>query len=124
MEQQVCHCCGQSVKYPEVLIDEGDRFINYKGVSSRLTSHEFTIAILLLRRPNFTFSKDKIFDEIYGLLPFCDWPDIKIVDVWICKIRKKLSGTGLIVKSHWGNGYSIILEPIPDNVNVSKQEAA
>jgi two-component system, cell cycle response regulator CtrA len=34
-------------------------------------------------------------------------PEIKIVDVFICKIRKKLKPFGLEITTHWGAGYSL-----------------
>lgn len=122
--RQVCHCCNQSVDNPRVLIDEGGRLINYKGVSAELTGKEFTIVIFLLKRPNYVFLKEIIYDHLYNLLPFCDWPEIKVIDTLICKIRKKLKNTGLVVKSHWGNGYSICVEPMFDIENNTKQKAA
>ncbi len=34
-------------------------------------------------------------------------PEIKIIDVFVCKIRKKLNPFGLEIKTHWGAGYSL-----------------
>ena len=36
-----------------------------------------------------------------------DQPNIKIIDVWICRIRKTIEPLNLTVKTHWGRGYSL-----------------
>jgi two-component system cell cycle response regulator CtrA len=36
-----------------------------------------------------------------------DAPDIKIVDVWICKMRRKLRPFGIEIKTCWGAGYEM-----------------
>ena len=36
-----------------------------------------------------------------------DPPDIKIIDVWICKMRHKLKPFGIEIKTVWGCGYAI-----------------
>lgn len=36
-----------------------------------------------------------------------DEPEAKIIDVWVCKIRKKISGTAIEVKTQWGSGYYV-----------------
>lgn len=39
-----------------------------------------------------------------------DEPDQKIVDVFICKLRKKLKRFGLAVETQWGRGYYFTAE--------------
>jgi len=36
-----------------------------------------------------------------------DEVDVKIIDVFICKMRKKLKPFGIEIKTHWGDGYEI-----------------
>jgi DNA-binding response OmpR family regulator len=33
--------------------------------------------------------------------------DIKLVDVIVCKVRRKLAGHGMEIVTHWGRGYSL-----------------
>lgn len=33
--------------------------------------------------------------------------EIKIIDVWVCKIRRKLTPFGIEIKTLWGHGYMI-----------------
>ena len=51
-------------------------------------------------------SKRQIMDVIYLGRPG-DAPNVKIVDVYICKLRKKLKGRGVEIVTHWGAGYGI-----------------
>jgi two-component system, cell cycle response regulator CtrA len=34
-------------------------------------------------------------------------PDVKIIDVWICKMRRKLQPFGIEIKTCWGVGYEM-----------------
>lgn len=34
-------------------------------------------------------------------------PDPKIIDVWLCKLRKKLAPHGVHIETHWGIGWSL-----------------
>ncbi len=36
-----------------------------------------------------------------------DWPEPKIVDIFICKLRAKLKRYGIRFETHWGTGYSL-----------------
>lgn len=46
---------------------------------------------------------------VYGARPDCDQPATKILDVQVCKTRKALSGHGIKIKTHWGEGWSMSL---------------
>jgi DNA-binding response OmpR family regulator len=50
-------------------------------------------------------SKDTIFDVVYGSLPENSQPGIKIVEVHIVKIRRKLLGKGWSIRNRSGVGY-------------------
>jgi two-component system cell cycle response regulator CtrA len=34
-------------------------------------------------------------------------PDPKIIDVWLCKLRRKLARQGIEIVTHWGVGWSL-----------------
>jgi DNA-binding response OmpR family regulator len=52
-----------------------------------------------------TFTKDDLMNALYFDRP--DEPEPKIVDVFICKLRKKLIGTGWEIKTTFGTGYRL-----------------
>lgn len=52
-----------------------------------------------------THTKDALLTLIYEGSP--DEPEIKILDVFVCKIRRKLRGSGVEIKTIWGTGYCV-----------------
>jgi two-component system cell cycle response regulator CtrA len=77
-------------------------FANGKPVT--LTKKEYQIAEILALRKGVVLSKEAILDHLYGGL---DEPNPKIIDVFICKIRKKLKQLGVndFIETNWGRGY-------------------
>jgi DNA-binding response OmpR family regulator len=50
-------------------------------------------------------NQEAIYTAVYGSRPESQQPDIKIIDVYICKIRKKLAAKGYALKNNFGVGY-------------------
>jgi two-component system cell cycle response regulator CtrA len=78
-----------------------------KGKAVTLTKKEYQIAEILALRKGAVLSKEAILDHLYGGL---DEPNPKIIDVFICKIRKKLQSMGVddFIETNWGRGYMVI----------------
>jgi two-component system cell cycle response regulator CtrA len=76
------------------------------GVSLSLTGKEFALLQLLMLRKNMVMTKDAILNQLYGGM---DEPELKIIDVFVCKIRKKLAAVGLgdFIGTVWGRGYTV-----------------
>ncbi|WP_448031522.1 helix-turn-helix domain-containing protein [Bradyrhizobium liaoningense] len=72
-----------------------------------LTAHEAVLFGLLLRRDLVT--KEMAMVGLYGDRPDLD-PEIKIVDVYVCKARKKLKRFGVEIETVWGRGYRLSAE--------------
>lgn len=85
-------------------VDQHDVIAN--GVRVHFTAKEFAILQLLVLRRNMILTKEAILGQLYGGM---DEPEIKIVDVFICKIRSKLSRAGLpnVIVTAWGRGYTV-----------------
>jgi two-component system cell cycle response regulator CtrA len=71
-----------------------------------LTGKEFAILQLLMLRKNMVMTKEAILAQLYGGM---DEPELKIIDVFVCKIRKKLAKAGLadFIGTVWGRGYVV-----------------
>ncbi|WP_415427451.1 response regulator transcription factor [Acetobacter okinawensis] len=69
-----------------------------------LTGKEFAILELLVLRKGIAQTKETFLNHLYGGR---DEPDIKIIDVFICKLRKKLQTVGAedLISTVWGRGY-------------------
>jgi len=72
-----------------------------------LTKKEYQIVEILALRKGCVLSKEAILDHLYGGL---DEPNPKIIDVFICKIRKKLMALGAddLIETNWGRGYMVV----------------
>ena len=83
-----------------------------------LTARECAFIEVLARRPEAIATKEFVYDRIYALMT--DKPEIKIVGIFLCNIRKKIaqaSGGRNFIKTHWGVGYR--LEECPEPVTFS-----
>jgi len=73
-----------------------------------LTAHESRVFLALLKRD--VCSKEQLMNAAYDLLYDGDLPGIKIIDVFICKIRKKLKPHGIAINTVWGQGFYLTAE--------------
>lgn len=71
-----------------------------------LTGKEYAILELLVLRKGMVLTKDAFLNHLYGGM---DEPEMKIIDVFICKLRKKLqaAGAGNLITTVWGRGYML-----------------
>ena len=75
------------------------------GADVHLTGKEYQILELLILRKDATQTKEMILNHLYG---GTDEPDLKIIDVFICKLRKKLAAVSPgrnYIETVWGRGY-------------------
>ena len=80
------------------------------GDTLHLTGKEYGILELLALRKGTTLTKEQFLNHLYGGM---DEPELKIIDVFICKLRKKLSqatGGENYIETVWGRGY-VLKEP-------------
>lgn len=70
----------------------------------KLTPSEAILLSLLLTRGE--CSKAELLFAYRAEFPDRD-PDPKIIDVMICKLRRKVAGVGITITTIWGKGYSI-----------------
>jgi len=88
------------------------------GARVHLTGKEYQVLELLSLRKGSTLTKEMFLNNLYGGM---DEPEIKIIDVFICKLRKKLanaSGGKDYIETVWGRGY-VLREPSQDEARIS-----
>ncbi|HSF94151.1 MAG TPA: response regulator transcription factor [Thermohalobaculum sp.] len=82
------------------------------GHPVHLTGKEYQMLELLSLRKGSTLTKEMFLNHLYGGM---DEPEVKIIDVFICKLRKKLAlateGANYI-ETVWGRGY-VLRDPVP-----------
>ena len=79
--------------------------VEVDGKSVHLTGKEYQMLELLSLRKGTTLTKEMFLNHLYGGM---DEPELKIIDVFICKLRKKLSeatGGENYIETVWGRGY-------------------
>ncbi len=76
-----------------------------------LTGKEYGILELLSLRKGTTLTKEMFLNHLYGGI---DEPELKIIDVFVCKLRKKLSAAAgeNYIETVWGRGY-VLRDPQP-----------
>jgi len=95
----------------DLIVDLEARKVELYGQKLHLTGKEYQMLELLALRKDSTLTKEMFLNHLYGDL---DEPDAKIIDVFICKIRKKLinaSGGRDYIETVWGRGYTL-REPV------------
>jgi two-component system, cell cycle response regulator CtrA len=99
---------AQSIVQTEDLIVNVDaKTVHIKQVRVNLTGKEYQMLELLSLRKGTTITKEMFLSQLYGGM---DEPEIKIIDVFMCKIRKKLaiaSGGKDYIETVWGRGYML-----------------
>lgn len=84
--------------------------VDVGGAAVHLTGKEYQMLELLSLRKGTTLTKEMFLNHLYGGM---DEPELKIIDVFICKLRKKLAqanGGESHIETVWGRGY-VLREP-------------
>ncbi|MBU8542280.1 MULTISPECIES: response regulator transcription factor CtrA [Roseomonadaceae] len=87
----------------------GSREVLVDGHAVHLTGKEYAVLELLTLRKGVVLTKEAFLNHLYGGM---DEPEVKIIDVFICKLRKKLANAGAaeLIGTVWGRGY-VLREP-------------
>ena len=89
----------------KLVINMDARSVEANGRRLHVTGKEYAILELLSLRKGTTLTKEMFLDHLYGGM---DEPELKIIDVFICKLRKKiaaLTGGDHYIETVWGRGY-------------------
>lgn len=92
-------------RFGELEIDEEAYLVLKNGRDAGLVAKEFELLRFLMQNPNKVFSRDQLFDQIWG---FDEYGDISTVTVHIRKIREKIEtdpSKPKFIKTVWGVGY-------------------
>ncbi len=79
--------------------------VEVAGSRVHLTGKEYQMLELLSLRKGTTLTKEMFLNHLYGGM---DEPELKIIDVFICKLRKKLAAATEgehYIETVWGRGY-------------------
>jgi two-component system cell cycle response regulator CtrA len=101
------------IKTGKVAVNLDAKTVSVDGESVHLTGKEYQMLELLSLRKGTTLTKEMFLNHLYGGM---DEPELKIIDVFICKLRKKLAmatGGDSYIETVWGRGY-VLRDPEGD----------
>ena len=101
------------IRTGKVEVNLDAKTVQVRGNTVHLTGKEYQMLELLSLRKGTTLTKEMFLNHLYGGM---DEPELKIIDVFICKLRKKLSeatGDGSHIETVWGRGY-VLRDPEVD----------
>lgn len=88
-----------------LLVDLDNKTVMVNGNQLHLTGKEYQMIELLALRKGTTLTKEMFLNHLYGGM---DEPELKIIDVFICKLRKKIEAVSdgvNYIDTVWGRGY-------------------
>lgn len=93
------------IRTGQVNVNLDAKTVEVAGKTVHLTGKEYQMLELLSLRKGTTLTKEMFLNHLYGGM---DEPELKIIDVFICKLRKKLAeatGGSNYIETVWGRGY-------------------
>jgi len=93
------------IKTGAIAVNLDAKTVDVEGKTVHLTGKEYQMLELLSLRKGTTLTKEMFLNHLYGGM---DEPELKIIDVFICKLRKKLAeatGGQNHIETVWGRGY-------------------
>ncbi|MGB2127780.1 response regulator transcription factor CtrA [Planktomarina sp.] len=103
------------IKTGDIEVNLDGKTVEVRGNTVHLTGKEYQMLELLSLRKVTTLTKEMFLNHLYGGM---DEPELKIIDVFICKLRKKLSeatGRENHIETVWARGY-VLRDPKPEDV--------
>jgi two-component system, cell cycle response regulator CtrA len=101
------------IRTGKLLLNLDTRTAEVDGQPLHLTGKEYGILELLSLRKGTTLTKEMFLNHLYGGM---DEPELKIIDVFVCKLRKKVAtatGGESYIETVWGRGY-VLRDPEAD----------
>ena len=100
-----------TIRTGKLLVNLDSRIVTVGDQPLHLTAKEYGILELLSLRKGTTLTKEMFLNHLYGGM---DEPELKIIDVFVCKLRKKLAqatGGDHYIETVWGRGY-VLRDPV------------
>lgn len=110
------------IKTGKLTVNLDAKTVEVDGNRVHLTGKEYAMLELLSLRKGTTLTKEMFLNHLYGGM---DEPELKIIDVFICKLRKKLAaatGDEHHIETVWGRGY--VLRDSDGEAKTTKEKAA
>jgi two-component system, cell cycle response regulator CtrA len=110
------------IRTGRMTVDLANHTVQIDGKPLHVTAKEYGILELLSLRKGMTLTKETFLDHLYGGI---DEPEQKIIDVFICKLRKKIAAVANAehgIETVWGQGY-VLKDPSHEAAHLAEAEA-
>jgi two-component system cell cycle response regulator CtrA len=111
------------IKTGKLVVNLDTKSVEVDSQRLHLTGKEYGMLELLSLRKGTTLTKEMFLNHLYGGM---DEPELKIIDVFICKLRKKLAaatGGENYIETVWGRGY-VLRDPVAAPEQVQQKRVA
>jgi two-component system cell cycle response regulator CtrA len=111
------------IRTGKLIVNLNARTVEVNGKPLHLTGKEYGILELLSLRKGTTLTKEMFLNHLYGGM---DEPELKIIDVFVCKLRKKLAtatGGENYIETVWGRGY-VLRDPASEDKESAAKKTA
>lgn len=101
-----------TIRTGKLVVNLDTRVVSVDDQPVHLTGKEYGILELLSVHKGTTMTKEMFLNHLYGGM---DEPELKIIDVFVCKLRKKLAqatGGNHYIETVWGRGH-MLRDPEP-----------
>jgi two-component system cell cycle response regulator CtrA len=108
-----------TIRTGKLVVNLDNHVVSVDDHPLHLTAKEYGIIELLSLRKGTTLTKEMFLNHLYGGM---DEPELKIIDVFVCKLRKKLStatGGEHYIETVWGRGY-VLRDPVEATPELSR----
>lgn len=112
----LCPLCGSPIPEMPVTILPERGMVIANGMFAVLTGKETSLLQRLVEVFPRVLDREAALHWLYQLHPDKE-PEIKIIDVFICKLRKKIEPIGVRIDATWGKGYALAVQSKPKIVN-------
>jgi two-component system cell cycle response regulator CtrA len=102
----------------ELVVNLDTKTVEVNSARVHLTGKEYQMLELLSLRKGTPLSKEMFLNHLYGGI---DEPEVKIIDVFICKLRRKLANASNgknFIETLWGRGH-VLRDPFEDEARIS-----
>jgi DNA-binding response OmpR family regulator len=118
----ICPVCGMGHMDPGIVIVPSAGVVSRNGQQVRLGTRMMELFMILHRRAGMIIERETLMDQLYQLKP--DEPDMKVIDVMVCKLRRALQPLGMKIITAWGTGYALDLRPSEKGKVIEVKETA
>jgi DNA-binding response OmpR family regulator len=105
---------GPRIERARLVFDTVDRRASIDGLPLSLSRHEIGLLEVLLARFGRIVSKDELVDKLYN---YGSCVSHNAIEVYVHRLRKRIEGSGIVVRTVHGQGYMMVEPNVPPTAN-------